>query len=125
MRPPRLAPPNLPISPSRRPACGPLAAPDQCQASSGRVEAPTLASSHATIGLAARRTSTTLVLALAVASQGATGHSFQQISPLYRSSSILGWSLGYPFGAVFSDSWAVTSTPARSTVPISSSSLEH
>ena len=62
-------------------------------------------------GRDARSTSTTRVLALAVASHGATGHSCQACRPLHSSSSMRGWSLGYPRGAVFNPSRVETSTP--------------
>ena len=55
--------------------------------------APTFWSSHSLSGAVARSTSTILRLDAAAASQTPTGHSFQAVRPLYRRSSMRGWSL--------------------------------
>ena len=71
---------------------------------SGELDGPTLVFSHALSGLPTRKSSTMRSFARLVPSQAATGHSFHAMMPLYCSSSIRGWSRGYPRGAAFSSS---------------------
>src|SRR5438105_5567560 len=60
----------------------------------GAALGPTWVSSQALSGRAAPKKSTTRCLALAVPIQAATGHCFQAMRPLWRNSSMRGWSFG-------------------------------
>src|SRR5262249_46703638 len=75
-----------------------------------------LVSSHLRSGFVDRNVSTTRFFAPAVESHAAGSHERDATTPFMRSNSMRGCSLGYPFGAVLSASYAWTSRPDFATV---------